>query len=74
MINRPVVANSWQLVMKTLEILPSFSSPTVIRFTMIKGYNMSEQDAREFAKLMEIAMPTYIEIKASLYARWTINL
>ncbi|WP_278464827.1 4-demethylwyosine synthase TYW1 [Saccharolobus islandicus] len=67
MINRPVVANSWQLVMKTLEILPSFSSPTVIRFTMIKGYNMSEQDAREFAKLMEIAMPTYIEIKAYMH-------
>ncbi|MCH1771351.1 MULTISPECIES: 4-demethylwyosine synthase TYW1 [Metallosphaera] len=67
LINRPVVANSWNLVMKTLEILPSFSSPTVIRMTMMKEVNMSEDDAREFAKLMRIAMPTYIEVKAYMH-------
>ncbi|BAB66323.1 4-demethylwyosine synthase TYW1 [Sulfurisphaera tokodaii] len=67
LINRPIVANSWNLVMKTLEILPSFSSPTVIRMTMIKGFNMSDEDAREFARLMEIAQPTYIEVKAYMH-------
>ncbi|QIW24194.1 4-demethylwyosine synthase TYW1 [Sulfolobus sp. S-194] len=67
LINRPIVANSWNLVMKTLEILPSFSSPTVIRMTMIKGFNMSDEDAREFARLMEISQPTYIEVKAYMH-------
>jgi tRNA wybutosine-synthesizing protein 1 len=67
LINRPIVANSWNLVMETLRMLPSFSSPTVIRMTMIKGFNMSEDDAREFAKLMEISMPTYIEVKAYMH-------
>lgn len=67
LINRPIVANSWNLVMRTLEILPSFSSPTVIRMTMIKGFNMSDEDAKEFAKLMEIAQPTYIEVKAYMH-------
>lgn len=66
-INRPIVANSWNLVTKTLEMLPSFSSPTVIRMTMIKGFNMSDDDAKEFAKLMEIAQPTYIEVKAYMH-------
>ncbi|MGC9122213.1 MAG: 4-demethylwyosine synthase TYW1, partial [Thermogladius sp.] len=67
LINRPIVANSWNLIMKTLQILPSFSSPTVIRMTMIKGYNMSEEDAKEFARLIGIAMPTYIEVKAYMH-------
>lgn len=66
-INRPIVANSWNLVMETLKILPSFSSPTVIRMTMIKGFNMSEEDAREFAKLIELSQPTYIEVKAYMH-------
>ncbi|MEM4047571.1 MAG: 4-demethylwyosine synthase TYW1, partial [Metallosphaera sp.] len=67
LINRPVVGNSWNLVMKTLEILPSFSSPTVIRMTMMKDVNMSEEDAKEFSRLMTIAMPTYIEVKAYMH-------
>ncbi|MEJ2774972.1 4-demethylwyosine synthase TYW1 [Sulfolobaceae archaeon RB850M] len=67
LINRPIVANSWNLVMETLKILPSFSSPTVIRMTMIKGFNMSEEDANEFAKIIEIAQPTYIEVKAYMH-------
>jgi tRNA wybutosine-synthesizing protein 1 len=67
LINRPIVANSWNLVMETLKMLPSFSSPTVIRMTMIKGFNMSEEDANEFAKIIEIAQPTYIEVKAYMH-------
>lgn len=66
-INRPIVSNSWNLVMKTLEMLPSFSSPTVIRMTMIKGFNMSDEDAKEFTRLLEIAQPTYIEVKAYMH-------
>jgi len=67
LINRTIVANSWNLVMETLKMLPSFSSPTVIRMTMIKGFNMSEEDANEFAKIIEIAQPTYIEVKAYMH-------
>jgi tRNA wybutosine-synthesizing protein 1 len=67
LINRPIVANSWNLVMETLKMLPGFSSPTVIRMTMIKGFNMSEEDANEFAKIIEIAQPTYIEVKAYMH-------
>lgn len=34
---------------------------------MIKGFNMSEEDAREFAKLIELSQPTYIEVKAYMH-------
>ncbi|AHC51599.1 radical SAM protein [Sulfolobus acidocaldarius SUSAZ] len=65
--NRPIVPNSWELFLETLKILPSFSSPTVIRMTMIKGYNMSEEDAKDFAKLIELSQPTYIEVKSYMH-------
>jgi tRNA wybutosine-synthesizing protein 1 len=66
-INRAVVPNSWNLVMRTLKMLPSFSSPTVLRLTLIKGMNMSDKDIEEFAKLIEISKPTYIEAKAYMH-------
>jgi tRNA wybutosine-synthesizing protein 1 len=66
-INRSIVANSWALFLKTLSILPSFSSPTVLRLTLINGMNMSDEDVRDFAKLVELAQPTYIEAKAYMH-------
>lgn len=66
-INRAVVPNSWNLVMRTLKMLPSFSSPTVLRLTLIRGMNMSDKDIEEFAKLIKISKPTYIEAKAYMH-------
>lgn len=65
--NRPIVANSWKLVMDTLDMLPSFSCPTVIRLTVVKGFNMSDKDIQEFADLFKRAMPTYIEVKGYMH-------
>ncbi len=66
-LDRPLVPRAWELINKTLEILPSFSSPTAIRITAIKGINMSREDAKGFAKMLERAQPTYIEVKAYMY-------
>ena len=66
-LNEPLVPNAWNLTLRTLKILPSFKSPTVIRITLMKGINMTPRDAEGFAKLLEIANPTYIEIKAYMY-------
>jgi Fe-S oxidoreductases len=66
-INRSIVPNGWSLFNKTLEILPSFSCPTVIRMTMIKGLNMSEEDINGFSRLISKAQPTYIEVKAYMH-------
>ncbi len=66
-LNEPLVPNAWKLTLRTLELLPTLSSPTVIRITLIKGLNMSDKDVEGFAKLIEIAQPTYIEVKAYMY-------
>ncbi len=65
--NRPLVPRAWELTLKTLELLPSFSSPTVIRFTLVRGFNIHEQALRSWAKMIETSQPTYIELKSYMY-------
>ena len=64
---RPLVPRAWELTLETLEMLPSFSSPTVIRVTHVKGFNDTPEAIRGLAKLIELAQPTYIEVKAYMH-------
>ena len=66
-LNMPLVPRAWELTMKTLELIPTLSCPVVMRITVMKGINMGPEDAKGFAKLVEIAQPTYIEIKAYMH-------
>ena len=62
---RPQVPNSWAKLNETLGFLPSFHCPTVIRMTLVKELNM--MNAEGYAKLVEKANPTYIEVKAYMH-------
>ncbi|MEM4555414.1 MAG: 4-demethylwyosine synthase TYW1 [Acidilobaceae archaeon] len=66
-LSNPLVPRAWELTLETLSILPSFSSPTVLRITLIKGLNDTEEALRGFSKLIELAQPTYVEIKAYMW-------
>jgi len=61
---RPLVSDGWKRLNETLELLNSFSCPTVIRMTLAKGVNLKDPDG--YAKLIEKANPTYIEPKAAM--------
>ncbi len=65
--NRPLAKGAWRSTLETLSLLPSFSSPTVIRVTLVRGFNMGERDVKGFSKLLEPAQPTYIEVKAYMH-------
>ncbi len=65
--NRPLVPRAWELTWKTLELLPSFSSPTVIRFTLVRSFNIHDQALKAWAKMVEVSQPTYIELKSYMY-------
>ncbi len=65
--NRPLTSRAWDKTLKTLELLPSLSAPTVIRVTAVKGFNMKDSDVEGFAKLLRVADPTYVEVKAYMY-------
>ena len=62
---RPIIQNAWEKLNETLELLSSFSCPTVIRITAVRGLNMEE--IKDYAKLIEKAGPTYVEPKAYMH-------
>lgn len=62
---RPILQDSWEKLNETLELLPSFSCPTVIRITAVRDLNM--HDVKNYAKLIGKAKPTYIEPKAYMH-------
>lgn len=61
---RPLISDGWERLNETLELLKSFSCPTVIRMTLAKGVNMI--NAEGYSRLIEKADPTYLEPKAAM--------
>lgn len=62
---RPKEAGCWSRLMRTLEILPSLDTRTVIRHTLVKDINMC--DVEEYARLDRIADPDLIEPKGYVF-------
>lgn len=62
---RPQIAEAWQKLNQTLATLPSFRCPTVMRITSVNKLNM--RNPRGYARLVEKAKPTYIEVKAYMH-------
>jgi len=65
-VTKPIIPAkvAWNNLMKTLELLQSFKVPTVMRITLVKDYNMKHIE--KYAKLVELAQPTYVEPKAAM--------
>jgi len=62
---RPQIPKAWEKLNETLAFLSSFRCPTVIRITLVRGYNM--QDMEGYVKLVKRANPTYVEPKAYMH-------
>ena len=62
---RPKETGCWSRLMRTLEILPSLDTRTVIRHTLVKDINMC--DVEEYARLDRIADPDLIEPKGYVF-------
>lgn len=71
--NNPIQPDLWKKTLETLEILPSFTSPTVIRLTLIKSFNMNSKAIENWVKLLKIAEPTFIEVKAYMHIGTSIT-
>jgi tRNA wybutosine-synthesizing protein 1 len=73
----PLVTKSWEKIKKTLQILPSLNTRTVIRHTLVQGWNMDEKYTKQYAKLDDIGSPNFIEPKGYVfvgYSRKRMNL
>jgi len=66
-IDRPIIKNAWQGLLKTLSILPRLREKmrTVLRFTFIKGMNMAYPE--QWAEIIKISAPVFVEAKAYMW-------
>ena len=66
-IDRPIIKNAWQGLMKTLSLLPKFKQKTrtVLRFTLIKGMNMVNPE--EWGNIIKMSEPMFVEVKAYMW-------
>ena len=62
---RPKISDGWERLMRTLEILPSLNTRTVIRHTLVKDLNFGWEE--DYARLDRIADPDLIEPKGYVF-------
>jgi tRNA wybutosine-synthesizing protein 1 len=73
----PLVSKGWEKINQTLELLPSLDTRTVIRHTLVQGWNMDLKYIDEYAKLDGKASPSFIEPKGYVfvgYSRKRMNI
>jgi len=61
----PIITDGWERINETLELFPSLGTGRVMRLTMVKGINMVDHEG--YARLIEKASPTYVEVKAYMF-------
>ncbi len=61
---RPLIPDGWTRLNESLELLRSFSCPTVLRHTLVPNLNMHNPGG--YAKLAEASNATYVEPKAAM--------
>jgi len=73
----PLISDGWEKLLQTLELLPSLSTRTIIRHTLVQGWNMDDKYIEDYARLDEMASPLFIEPKGYVfvgYSRRRMNL
>jgi tRNA wybutosine-synthesizing protein 1 len=66
-INRPVYADGWERLNRTLGMLEKLGCRSVIRFTLIRGLNDSEEQLKGFADIFEKSKSDFIEVKSYMH-------
>jgi tRNA wybutosine-synthesizing protein 1 len=73
LINRPRHKNAWERWCESLEFLANARTRTVLRMTMIRGYNEEFSNAENFAQLISKANPHFVEIKSYMHIGMSVQ-
>jgi tRNA wybutosine-synthesizing protein 1 len=66
-INRPRHGDAWERWWDSLRFLSKADTRTVLRMTLIRGYNDSADFVEEFAQMMDQGDPHFIELKSYMH-------
>jgi len=66
-VDRPLFKNFWERLIGSLDTLRDKGQRTTYRLTLVKEWNMMQNELDDYAKLVERGQPDLIEIKAVTY-------
>lgn len=66
-INRPRHKDAWERWWDSLRFMATVDTRTVLRMTLIRGYNDSPGFVNEFAEMMQEGNPHFIELKSYMH-------
>jgi tRNA wybutosine-synthesizing protein 1 len=66
-VNRPRHKDAWERWQDSLRFLSTVDTRTVLRMTIIRGYNDGAEDVEDFAQVMSEGDPHFIEIKSYMH-------
>jgi tRNA wybutosine-synthesizing protein 1 len=72
-INRPRYDDSWERWNRTLKMLSTLGTRTVLRITLIRGYNDDEEMIPAFASLLRQSNTHFVEIKSYMHIGRSTN-
>jgi len=72
-VNKPRYKDFWERWNTSLEMLSEMNTRTVLRITLIRGYNSSEELIPEFAKMLKRANPHFVELKSYMHVGRSTN-
>lgn len=61
--HRSSAKDTWKKLNETLSLLKDLKMRTIFRINLIKDFNMSEKNVKEFAGMIKKAKPTFVELK-----------
>ena len=68
---RPTAKDFWKNYLKSLKIMKDLNCRRVIRLTVIKGINDDEKFMKDFAKIILMANPDFVEVKAYMFVGYS---
>jgi tRNA wybutosine-synthesizing protein 1 len=66
-INRPLYKDAWERWIESLKLLNEMKTRTVIRITLIKGYNDKLEQIPKAAELIRMGNPHFVEVKSYMH-------
>ena len=72
-INGPRHRNAWERWLQSLDFISQVNTRTVLRFTLIRNFNDNPIFLEDFAKLVEIGKPHFIELKSYMHIGMSTN-
>lgn len=61
--HRSTKKDGWKKLLESLELMSKMKTRTIFRMNLVKDLNMSKNQIKEYAELIKIANPLFVEVK-----------